>query len=452
MKKSGTMKHLLFAFIFFIHLYSFGQTPISFSEHIIDSSISASGILKISTGDFNQDSLEDVAVTQGSSDEVAVYFKNPNGSYGSRQLLSIQQDYPKDISVADLNNDNWPDIAVLSLHDHKLMWYPNINGSFGSGRLVDTTYYFGVEVIAKDFNNDGFTDLLGVDDTAASYYQNDGNGNFAFSKLAGRTEFYSVGVADINSDGFQDVLLGSVLLYTYINNGNGSFTRDTRNESLINNFIFEIELADIDGDSDQDMAIYYSNTFSEIDWYENDGTGKFSLVGPITNSSNDVHSMRFSDFNNDSAPDFVTAYGQSGELVWMENDGTGNFSSEQVLKTYSVLPRQVAVADAEQDGDTDLFFSHNSEGFFYWENQTFTFDIREETSKSAVFPNPAGKFIHLTLQEPGEVRILNSSGKLLFNKSLQSGTNLLQLNLPQGLYFVHWQEGRQNLLQKLVIH
>lgn len=425
---------LFYSLLFFVPIALCAQVQLS--ERVIDTTSASIGISKILTADFNQDGFEDLATCHPFSDEIAIYLQNGTGNYGPRLVVADSADYPIDITVADLNGDSIPDLVSLSLHDHLLMWYPNQNGSFGTPHIIDSTYVFGVEVIAEDFNNDGAIDLVAADDTAVSYYQNDGSGNFSFSKLAGKTEFYSIAVADINGDSLKDVMLGSVLLYTYINNGNGTFSRDMRNEALINNFIFNLEMADIDGDGDQDVAVYYANNIPDIDWYKNDGTGKFSAGGSITTNSNDVKSMRLVDLTGDGHPDFLTAYGQTGELVWMENDGQGNFSSENVIHTYPVLLRQVAATDADKDGDVDVFCGHNNEGLFFWENLSPTSGLDEPDLPIEIYPNPATDVLVIETEAPCTLRLYSLQGLLLMEKQLTSGKNKISINLPAATYLV----------------
>ncbi|MDZ7847457.1 MAG: T9SS type A sorting domain-containing protein [Owenweeksia sp.] len=415
----------------------------SFTEHVIDSSSSTLGVVKMVTADFNNDSFEDVATANIGHDEVAIYLKNATGNYGTRQVVSNQVDYPAGLAAGDINGDNWTDLVTFSLIDEKLAWFPNQNGSFSNKQIIDSGYFAPVSVFARDFENNGTIDIVAIDDTSVSYYNNDGTGNFTFSELAGQTEFYSGGIADVNGDGFLDVMLGSSKLYTYINNGDGTFSRDTINEPLINNLIFEIELADIDGDADQDMALYFGNIIPYINWYENDGTGKFSLADTITNNSNDVKSMRLADLNKDGAAEFVTAYGQTGELVWMENDGQGNFSSESVIKTYPILLRRVAVADVDHDGDMDLFCGHNSKGLYFWENLMATTRLSEGEQDVKLYPNPTSEVFFLHNTEPGHITAFNMQGLKLFEKSLSAGANELHAHLPSGCYLLKWTDGKE---------
>lgn len=444
-----TRKYILILF-FIVPSFAFSQA--SFTEHIVDTSASIIGINKIIPVDFNLDGLLDVAVSKMGPNNILYYENMPNGGFAAGVMIDDSTNFAVDICTADFDGNGFPDLASFSLFNDSIYIHPSYNGTFGSKYAISAPTFSPSQLHAADLNVDGYPDLLAIDDTVVYAYYNDGVGNFTQQVVISETEYYSGNIADINGDSLPDILLGSVKLYTLLNNGDGTFTKDLRNDQLINDFIFQIELADIDQDGDIDMAVYYSNTNSHIDWYENDSTGEFTFAGSITTDANDVNSMRFADFTGNGYPDFVTVYGQTGELVWMENLGTGNFSLEIVLKTYPVLPRQVAVGDVDSDGDIDLFCSHITAGLFYWENNSINLGIVEAGKSPGFYPNPAKETIHLKCKDVGSYSILNSNGEtVLSDQRLIPGNNTISLNLSPGFYIVAWQDGIYQFREPLVI-
>ena len=443
------MKNFLLL-ILFIPFLSRGQ--LSFSEIPVDTSSTILAVNKIVTADFNQDGLEDIATVQQYISALSVYFNNGTAGFGNRQPVAGISGHPVGVTAADINNDGWPDLVTIATQNpNTLCWYPNQNGTFGVPHKIDSAFYFPVNILTADFNNDQIDDLLAIDDTSVIYYENDGTGNFTPHKIAGGTEFYSGNIADINGDSLPDVLLGSTLLYTYTNNGDGTFTRDTRNETLINNFIFEIEMADIDGDHHQDMAVYYANNIPDIDWYKNDGTGKFSFGQNITHNSNDVRCMRLADLDGDGTPELAATYAQTGEFVWMQNNGLGIFGSENILKTYPIFILQIAATDADHDGDMDLFCSHNSEGVFYWENQSPASSLPENRESYSIYPNPISDHLILQNTEPGQLQVYSMDGKEVMEASLDVGKNKLLIALPAGVYLIMWNDGHSYFHKKMLV-
>lgn len=441
------MRKILSLF-FLLPTLTFSQ--ITFTEHSIDTSNAASALSKVVPTDFNNDGYTDIVTLTKTADELAFYIGSGT-SFGARQLVPSSLDYPVDVCVADFNGDGKEDLATVELQGKAVQVFMNNSGGFNTGQKIDSNVFFApVGIFSTDFTDNDIPDLLTVDDTVVYMYENDGTANFTRHKVAGQTEFYSYGVADINGDSLPDVLLGSVKLYTYLNNGDGTFTRDSRNEALINNFIFEIELADVDHDGDQDMAIYYSNTNSNIDWYSNDGTGQFTLAGNITSSANDVHSMRFGDFDNDNYPDFVTGYGQTGELLWVQNMN-GSFGNEIVLKTYNLFTREVAIADSDQDGDLDIFCGQHMDGLFLWENLSPHFSITEEPSVTTIYPNPTSGSINIKNQQGTDLHVFDLNGKLVYKSAIKADNESFHLDFPSGTYILQLTKDQYSVSEKLII-
>lgn len=73
-----------------------------------------------------------------------------------------------------------------------------------------------------------------------------------------------------------------------------------------------------------------------------------------------------------------------------------------------------------------------------------------------VYPNPSSGriWMHRAVNDvPLEVRLLNSQGQIVGQKRWSSGTSILrwELDVPAGLYWLHYQAGQQQYTNKLVI-
>lgn len=62
--------------------------------------------------------------------------------------------------------------------------------------------------------------------------------------------------------------------------------------------------------------------------------------------------------------------------------------------------------------------------------------IPGKSNLSNVFPNPAKDIVNVEVAEPSQVRILDVTGKVLVEKTVEAGKNPLQLNLKSGLYLL----------------
>jgi hypothetical protein len=79
--------------------------------------------------------------------------------------------------------------------------------------------------------------------------------------------------------------------------------------------------------------------------------------------------------------------------------------------------------------------------------------ISPETKKSvSIFPNPSDGQIHITsVPEKTVIRIFDLSGKTLESYTSLSGTITLNLHLPKGVYFIHFEGEKEKMIQKLII-
>lgn len=63
-------------------------------------------------------------------------------------------------------------------------------------------------------------------------------------------------------------------------------------------------------------------------------------------------------------------------------------------------------------------------------------ELGSTTNLSNVFPNPAKGFVNVEVSEISQVRILDITGKVLIEKSVEAGNNKINLNLKSGLYML----------------
>ena len=90
--------------------------------------------------DLNKDNHADIAIANGNSNSICVFFGFGNGSLGTRQLYSTGfSSKPTFISAADLNNDSWLDLAVVNHNTNNVgVLIGHSNGYFGSQATYPT--------------------------------------------------------------------------------------------------------------------------------------------------------------------------------------------------------------------------------------------------------------------------------------------------------------------------
>ncbi len=172
--------------------------------------------LGLARGDFNEDGISDLAVANGGSASVSILLGNGSGGNGDG-TFAAPVNYatavtPTRIVVADFNNDAIDDLAVTCYN----------GGTFavllgqGSGTVGDGTFAGAVNawstyqprgLAAGDFDEDGNIDLaLGNGNTAISICLGNGDGSFAAPNIiAGARGNRDLAVGDFTGDGIADL-------------------------------------------------------------------------------------------------------------------------------------------------------------------------------------------------------------------------------------------------------
>lgn len=168
--------------------------------------------LRIASGDLDGDGRADAVYLTSSS----LLWQSSGGNkvpFVGQPLQLLAMGTGNDVLVAELNGDERNDVVLL--RNRNLIFFMNM----GDGSLVrNASLSFGaqvgsVTVSAVDLTDDGSLDLVvGSRDFIITF---ENKGNFVFEELSRRTfatgtvTFATTG--DLNSDGIQDVIVGSVL-------------------------------------------------------------------------------------------------------------------------------------------------------------------------------------------------------------------------------------------------
>ncbi|HYC84783.1 MAG TPA: FG-GAP-like repeat-containing protein [Chryseosolibacter sp.] len=228
-----------------------------------------------------------------------------------------------------------------------------------------------------DYDQDGFEDIftVGISDTVRGHlYHNDGTGTFTripdsgFDFADGRGGAWG----DYNNDGYPDLFVpdasfaidstdGKAAIYK--NNGNGTFTEISLNETAISG-----SWVDLDFDGDLDLSLEGTLNSKTI-ILRNDKNDIFTKVDVGIEFGTQWSSV-WIDFNNDSRPDYFipSTYGNanSAKLLSME-DGYRFYEQGGINQTFTGQPLGGSWADIDNDGDQDLYMvlNQNDESRFF---------------------------------------------------------------------------------------
>jgi enediyne biosynthesis protein E4 len=174
--------------------------------------------------------------------------------------------------------------------------------------------------------------------------------------------------ADYDGDGFVDVCTINGRITLYRNNGDGTFTRITEGNAVVEapyDFGHGAVWGDYDNDGLPDLFILLSQGLNSVNHlFHNAGGGAFTQVheGHIVNTAASSFSSAWGDFDNDGWIDlFVANWIRNGEAVnfLYRNDAGQGFTlmDQGVMATpfdISVAAQGAAAGDFDGDGWLDI--------------------------------------------------------------------------------------------------
>jgi enediyne biosynthesis protein E4 len=225
----------------------------------------------------------------------------------------------------------------------------------------------------------------------------------------------ALAVGDVNGDGLDDVFIGSAKFkksVLFFQNVTGKFNKSIQ-PSLDNDSTYEdidANFADINNDGFVDLLVasggneFYGNSEMLLPRvYINDGKGNFTKKLDAFNNNIQLTAscIKPYDFNNDGFVDLFIGgraipweYSKTPTSYLLQNDGTGKFID--VANTYNAdlakigLVTNAAWSDLDKDGKKDLVLSLEWGGIIAFKNNTNTFDKKILTDKlgwwNFVFP------------------------------------------------------------------
>lgn len=373
----------------------------------------------VTAADLNGDGAPDLASVSFVGNKLNILINSGGGG----ELLGVPitgftEIGPDVVAVADVNDDDQPDVLVANATQAKL----GVRLNLGQGKFAEAVdYEAGLTpnaLATAHLNGDGLEDAAIVNlDTGVSVLINAGEGKFPDRTTYPVTGARVIAVADFDDDGAPDLAVardgGTSVLW---NDRKGTFVGEPT-QLITGGAPTAVAAGDLDGDGAPDLAIA-SSTDGAVEVLLNDGSGSFA---PAIHYGEDLTPLGLvlADLNDDHALDLAVTSSASATITVLLNDGTGAFAPAVTLST-GEGPASVVAGDLNDDGTVDLAvanrFGSSVSVFFNHGDAIFT------TSSYAAIASPNSLAVS-DLDSDGRLDLVaadlrNSDIGLLFNSCL----------------------------------
>jgi hypothetical protein len=371
----------------------------TFSSQTTYSTGKGSGPVSITTGDFNNDNQLDVAVTNSGTNNVGIFLGYHNGTFSSQTTVSTGTDSePNSITTGDFNNDNRLDIVVANYGTNNVgVFLGYDNGTFSS----QSTYLTGSGsnpywVAVGDLNNDGYPDIAVVNYGTSNIgiFIAYGNGSFRTEMTKSTSDPsnpQSVAVADFNDDRRLDIVVANYWSDTidiFLGYGDGNFSSQVTYSTGDGSGPSSITTGDFNNDSRLDIVVANQWTYN-VGVFLGYGDGTFSSqITYSTGYDSQPYAVVVGDFNNDNRLDVAVAnYGTNNVGIFL-GYGNGIFSSQATYSTGDGSgPYSITTGDFNNDSRLDIvvanFFTYNAGVFLGYGDGTFSNQTIYSTGKGS---------------------------------------------------------------------
>ncbi len=254
----------------------------------------------------------------------------------------IPKKYSSNLStyaISDFDNDNYPDFVLGYKLQKPEVYLSSVKGFVN----LDIPKDFDIsgeiaKILVFDYNNDSFKDIYFICSNGQNlFFKNNGNGSFS-KDLACDLGIDDPGdghcgaIADINNDGFTDIIVGNYGISRLFinNNGEGFIDKTFEYNFIVTSYVNDIAIGDYDNDGFDD--IYFAcgkNQKSDENnrniFIKNSGGSSFQRLDNITTQDIDYSTNAdFIDYDKDGNLDlFIANYGKN--KLFLNKSGNKNF-------------------------------------------------------------------------------------------------------------------------------
>lgn len=343
------------------------------------------------------------------------FLKNDSGegfsSFFEYEYTPTTTDYYAGFAVGDINIDNKPDIVIYGRNS--LIFLENNSADTMSfiERVYDDSRK-GISGQIGNLDNSGCEEIILAGPDAVRVYNCDyssGHGpNFTVIKLPVTFTIRNVVLADINNDGFKDIItLCHDRLICHISEGGHAFTAQPPlniDPSFVDADYTYLVSADMNNDNYEDVI--FASAFDESSGKAGDaklavalstGTNGFNepIYSAITGTGEGMTGatdLKVIDLNHDNNQDVIITLAGFNSAVVYKGDGSGS-SLVKVAYAVGLNPDGLLVHDFDKDGSLDLMTSNLEEG-----KQNYLEGIADSGLENLEIDLKSGIDYHLNIQ------------------------------------------------------
>lgn len=275
--------------------------------------------------------------------------------------------YTQTDSAAHANSAN-KNITIQTYNTQNLLY----NYALNTGIELDSTDAWSVAVV--DYNGDKYEDLFFTDKRATfpnRLYKNNGNGTFTRITtgeiVTDLAQSVTSAWADIDNDGDLDVVVANNTQkpnYFYINNGNGTFTKNTTAGFAKEvGYYHHASWVDVNNDGKLELFLgnYWPTRFNELWKQDSQGNWVLWTDNLLSQTQGSGVGATWADYDNDGFQDLLLLNNDGGNNQLFRNTGNGNFVAvNNAITQHGGHSVGSTWGDIDNDGDMDLFISNAS--------------------------------------------------------------------------------------------
>lgn len=414
----------------------------------------------IDSGNLDADAFPDIVIGTNLGDTVEWYKNNGDGTFTLQPLIANDVTQCGGVTIADLNSDGFNDVIASNFGDDKLVWFENDGtGNFEPEQIISSSIDGSSGIIAGFIDGGTTVDVgvVGFNSGDTVWFSNNGSGVFTGPNTIESIPGSGPGnldLADFDGDGDNDIVLmnsniGTVELYynDLIPGGTVSFIKDVNTVTSGEVYPFDVSFGDVDDDSDLDIVVVdLFGGASGLGWYQKELDGTFTETIITTTIANPA-TAKVVDLDNDTYNDILLSSGGSGagtDIVWFRSTMTGTFGSEMIIDDTQSQTYAFTLNDFENDGDIDIAnIAYNDDDLNWFENELITLGLNNEVQQTISFyPNPTSSILNFKGLDSVaiDVSIFDILGKEILTTKIDASLTLDVSNLENGTYLIKFKD------------